>query len=811
MIVPGSANPLLLGQSTGYNLTRSLRFRASASANLRRTFSTSGTNNKIQTISVWLKRGALSGGSQQVIFGGIDASIGANQSRLVFQGDDTLNCRLGGAAANDNITSAVFRDPSACYHIFVAIDTTQATAANRVKIYVNGVQQTVGTPTSTQNQATQFANATSGNTIGEVGSFGSSYFDGYMAEFNFIDGQALTPSSFGATNAQTGVWQPKKYSGTYGTNGFYLPFTDNSALTSGSNAGLGKDFSGNGNYWNTNNISITSGSTYDSMTDVPTLTSATAANFATLNPLDTGSSSMAASNGNLTFTKSGANFSPIRGTLAVTSGKYYFEMTANTSALTQIGVCNDYNIRQNGGDNSIQSTGGIGAAWDSRGFLFQTGTSSSYAYTFTTNDVVMVAFDASSGKIWFGKNGAWNTGNPATDTSPAFTASGYNYLTFYGNGESGGGGSVNFGQRPFAYTPPTGYVALNTFNLPTPTIGATTSTQASKYMDINLYTGTGSTLSITNSGFQPDFTWIKSRSSGAQWHALFDIIRGTDNRLFSNTTDAQDTTANTLTAFNSNGFTLGSQAGQNTNGGSYVAWQWKANGSGSSNTAGSITSTVSANTSAGFSVVTYTGTGANATVGHGLGVAPQMVIVKNRQTAGTSWKVYHIGLTSAAYAMELETTGAEASTPACWNSTAPTSTVVNLGSNAGVNQSSITHVMYCFAPIAGYSKFGKYTGNGSTDGPFVYCGFRPKYVMIKRTDTTGNWIVHDTARSPYNVTKADLFPNLSNAEETTNGNQWDMLSNGFKFRDTNAAMNASGGTYIYAAFAEVPTKFSLAQ
>jgi hypothetical protein len=305
---------------------------------------------------------------------------------------------------------------------------------------------------------------------------------------------------------------------------------------------------------------------------------------------------MAASNGNLTFVKSSANFSPIRGSIAVTSGKYYFEMLANNSNLIQIGVSNGYNIRQGSGDNSIPNSGGIGAAWDSRGFLYYTGNSNAYAYTFTTNDVVMVAFDSSTGKIWFGKNGTWNTGDPAAGTSPAYTASGYDFLTPFANGESGGSGTTNFGQRAFAYTAPSGFKALCTTNLPTPTIGATSTTQANDYFNVVLYTGTSpSTNSVTGVNFQPDLVWVKSRTSGTRWHENYDVLRP-NKKLSSNATDAEYTENMT---FNSDGFTTSGGVGPNESGNSYVGWAWKANGAGSSNTAGTITSTVSANTTAG--------------------------------------------------------------------------------------------------------------------------------------------------------------------------------------------------------------------
>jgi hypothetical protein len=380
----------------------------------------------------------------------------------------------------------------------------------------------------------------------------------------------------------------------------------------------------------------------------------------------------------------------------------------------------------------------------------------------------------------------------------------------FGNATGGNVINANFGQRPFAYTPPTGFVALNTFNLPTPTIGATASTQANKYMDATLYTGNGSTQTVTNSGgMQPDFVWYKSRVSSIYNHGLFDSVRGTTKQLFSNTTGAEGTFSG-VTAFNSNGFSLGSDAGGNNNTDNYVAWQWRAsNATAVTNTAGSITSTVSANTSAGFSVVTYTGTGASATIGHGLGVTPAMIIFKNRGSA-FNWRVWHKSLSNLAQSyLSLNLTNAATTDASIWNNTAPTSTVFSVGADASVNESAKSSVAYCFSEVAGYSKFGSYTGNNSTDGPFVFTGFRPRYVMIKRTDSTSSWAIFDTSRNTFNVTDNNLFANLSDAESTFT--VLDILSNGFKIRTTLAGSNASGGTYIYMAFAENPFKYSLAR
>ena len=322
------------------------------------------------------------------------------------------------------------------------------------------------------------------------------------------------------------------------------------------------------------------------------------------------------------------------------------------------------------------------------------------------------------------------------------------------------------------------------------------------------YTGTGATQSISNAvngvSMQPDFVWFKRRSA-AENHWLTNSVTGSTKGLFSNLTDAEATRTDQLTSFNTNGFSLGADTAgyTNINGNSYIAWQWKAGGTAVSNTAGSITSSVSANTTAGFSVVTYTGTGANATVGHGLGVAPSMMILKNRSSA-VNWRIYHASLANASTTLDFTTAAADGTNATTFNATAPTSTVFSLGTSSVVNGSGNLQVAYCFAAVAGYSAFGSYTGNGSADGPFNYLGFRPRFIMLKRTDSAGNWTVYDSTRSPYNASTYVLYPNLSNAEDAST-DHFDWLSNGFKMRSTN--QNTSGGTFIYMAFAQNPYKY----
>ena len=328
-------------------------------------------------------------------------------------------------------------------------------------------------------------------------------------------------------------------------------------------------------------------------------------------------------------------------------------------------------------------------------------------------------------------------------------------------------------------------------------------------MAATTYTGTGATRAVSNAvntvSFQPDLVWIKDRTT-AYSHILFDTIRGAGNYLISNGTLVETTDTNYMSAFTSTGFSVGTSAVSNGNTENYVGWQWKAGGTAVSNTAGTITSSVSANPTAGFSVVTYTGTGANATVGHGLGVAPGLILIKARASA-YDWTVYHSAIGATKY-LVLDGTSAAGTDTTAFNNTAPTSTVFSLGSAVWAN--SGTMVAYCWAPVAGYSAFGSYTGNGSADGTFIYTGFRPRWLMIKSSSGAFNWFIEDASRNTTNVTGLDLSPNLSDAE-ANNSPTFDFLSNGFKLRNTYTSQNGSGSTYIYAAFAENPLKYSNAR
>ena len=775
----------------GYRIAKSLRFRSGATTYLNRTFGTP-TDNKKFSVSAWVKRGLLTTAAGQVIFGSGVASGTATVGSLFFLSSGTGADAIGwydqtsvSTVAGYYYTNAVFRDPSAWYHIVCAIDTANATSSNRCRIWVNGVLQTLTTSTAYASGASTGVNVA--NNIGGVGSVinvtQQQYFDGYMAEVNFIDGQALDPASFGQTDTN-GVWQPKAYTGTYGTNGFYLKFTDVGA-TSSSNVGYGKDFAGT-NRWTTNNFGTTStATTYDSMLDSPTNYDDGGngvGNYAVLNPVNVSGGGSTITDGNLACSAaSTTTYGKVLGSFGISSGKWYWEAT-----VTAVGTTANIGL----GDGTLPTaSGALGYYAGELGYLsngnkYTNNTSSAYGASYTTNDVIGVAYDAGAGSITFYKNNV---------SQGAITGlSGVKYPAF----SNGGGTStyaVNFGQRPFAYAPPSDFKPLNTQNLTAPTIA-----NGAQYMNATLYTGSASTQSVTNSGsMQPDLVWIKDRTS-AQDNKLTDAVRGTTKGLISNTTGDETTDSNGVTAFNANGFSLGTgtRAYSDSNADGYVAWQWKE----------SVTS--------GFDIVTYTGNGSARTISHSLNAVPNMIIVKARTTASTDqgWPVYHSANTSAPetdYLM-LNTTAATADLDTVWNDTAPTSSVFSVGTNANVNANNDTYVAYLWCAIAGYSAFGSYTGNASTDGPFVYLGFRPRYVMYKMSSNVSDWWVIDTSRSLYNdAGTAYLSPNTSGAEGSVT--PWiDILSNGFKIRSSNATLNGSA-TYIYAAFAENPFKISRAR
>jgi hypothetical protein len=707
-----------------------------------------------------------------------------NNSASAYQGD----CR----------TTAVFRDASAWYHIVLTVDTTQATASNRCKIYVNGVQQDTTFAYNFIQNADLDVNNTVAHNIGKYGSSSSFYFDGYLADIHFIDGQALAPSSFTEVSATTGQLVPIEYTGTYGTNGFWLQFADNSAATA---AALGKDTSGNGNNWTPNNLSVTAGAGNDSLVDSPTSYGTDTGaggevrgNYATWSPLFGATPTL--SNGNLEATVS---VTTAYSSISVTSGKWYWEITptGTVSTNTFIGIIDSTYIRPDG-SWSTQAR-----AYVSNGKKYD-GAQSSYGASYAANNVVGVALDLDAGTLVFYKNGA----SQGTAFSAGLTGKEWKALAYTGQTATH---IANFGQRPFAYTAPSGFKALCTANLTAPVIA-----KPNTVMDVLVFAATNANnTSITGLNFQPDLVWGKSRTN-AYGHQLYDSVRGVNKSLKSNTTNAEGTDTNGITSFNSNGFTAGTDFNAILGSGSSVAWCWDAGTSTVTNTQGSITTSLRASPSNGFSVATWTGSGSgSATVGHGLGVAPQFFIVKDRSNA-RNWLVYHVGM-GATRGMQLNLTTAQSGADAgYWNNTAPTSTVATIGT---YGNESANYVGYFWAPQVGYTAMGSYTGDGSTSGfgPFIHCGFRPKFVLIKGSSVAHDWLMFDSVRNPYNLTTQVLYANSSTAEMTNNGTgsggyeSIDILSNGFQIKSNSSRYNQSSATYIYFAVAESPFAYARAR
>ena len=776
------------GGAAAYEIERSLRFNSADSAYLNRTPSGAG-NRKTFTISTWCKISSV--GSAMYLISANTASNFSNAFGLSFgSGTIAISGTVSDATTINLETTSVYRDPSAWYHIVLSVDTTQATSSNRIKLYVNGVQVTAFSSSTypSQNADLQMNNSVV-TYIGRLGYTSSVMLNGYLTEFHSIDGSALDPSSFGEFNSDTGVWQPIEYTGTYGTNGFYLPFSDNASTTT-----LGDDFSGNNNDWTTNNFSVTAGAGNDSLVDSPTRYGTDTGaggevrgNYCTLNPLNLPKGG-SISNGNLLWTTPSAEGQAV-GTMYVSSGKYYWEIVQNVSGGGAVGIASITTDI-----NNVSLTAGSYVYYNTDGNKYNGGVGSAYGATWTNDDVIGVALDLDAGTLVFYKNNA-SQGTAFTGLSGNFTP-----LIYDGTSAATPTYTANFGQRPFAYTAPSGFKALVTTNLPTPTIEA-----GNEYFNAVTFNGNGSTNAIAV-GFAPDFAWVKARSD-AYSHNLSDIIRGNSSYLVSNSTAAETTIYSNICVFGSNGVTLSADSSANVNGTTNVGWFWKANGAGVSNTAGTITSTVSANTTSGFSIVRFTGTDAVATVGHGLGAVPKFMILKGTQRSDW-WGVYHVSLGNTKY-LQLNTTSAELTSSTVWNDTTPTSTVFTVADQSAINPNGELSIAYVFAEVPGYSAFGSYTGNGSANGPFLYMGFRPSFILWKRTDTTSNWIIHDNKRDPYNLCVNVLSPNVSNAETTAN--RGDIVSNGFKLGGTGTATNASGGTYIYAAFAENPFSIALAR
>jgi hypothetical protein len=536
-------------------------------------------------------------------------------------------------------------------------------------------------------------------------------------------------------------------------------------------------------------------------------------NYCTWNPLGknlwASSSAFTFSDGNLQV-NNGTSYGLASGTIAVSSGKYYWEISfvgtvdPDWDSLGIVAI-DAYDAAPVPGtfDGLYGYVGGGKKLSNSNGYA-----GSAYGAAYTSANVVGVAFDANNGTITFYKDGV-SQGTAFTGIS---SSRGWMpYVGDYSNAVTTTAWIGNFGQRAFAYTAPSGYKCLVDTNLPTPTIA-----KGNTVMDVVTYTGSSGSQTISGLQFSSDLLWIKRRSSSG-YHTIADTVRGKGSegayyRLFTNTTDVEIDDGYDVTAITSTGFTLPAGSSYaNIASATFVAWAWYAGITTVSNTQGSITSQVRANASAGFSVVTYTANAPNNTIGHGLGIRPEFVITKAR-TRNDNWLVYHSALGVDKW-LHLNITAAAINTSGIWGTSGNwTSNTFGVSTNGveGNNYGSNDFVAYCFAPVSGYSSAFSYTGNGSSDGPFVYLGFRPRFIIQKRTDSAGSWLLIDTARDPVNVARNEMFAN-SSAAEYDNTSLVDVLSNGFKIRATFANMNASSGSFIGYAFAESPFQYARAR
>ena len=806
----------------GKDIVRSLRFKSDDNTRLTRTIG-STSNRRTFTYSWWLKR-TMKSAEQYVWYVGsssgtpyLDARFEANGHQLQIQ-DYTPSRPLR------FITNRQFRDSTSWYHFVFAVDTTQGTASNRAKLYVNGVQET---SFSTETYPSQNFD-TSANVSGNLQVWGtnkegtSNDLDGYLAEAHFVDGQQLTPSSFGFTEPQTGIWMPKEYEGTYGTNGFYLDFSDNSAATATT---IGKDRSGNANDFTPSNFSVSAGAGNDSFPDTPTN------NFCTMNPLVI-SPNVTHANGNLDLSGSASDsYSQSNlSTFGVSSGKWYAEVKITYSTTNvYVGVCP---ITTPGNTNLTGSVTDAAVLRMSNTTYIEGTETGSIFDSISSGDIIGIALDMDNLRVWFSKNGTYaNSGNPDTGTNAIFSGITAGETMAIAARPLNGTLNFNFGQRPFSYTPPTGYKAWTSNHLLTnnpPSV-----LDPKKHFDTLLYT-TGSsngTFTHTGVGFKPDLMWVKCRNANES-NFFIDSVRGdqavTNKFLRSNDEGGEGTAGTNGTTWTTikGGFTVTETSIDNSNGGgelyyssrNYVAWCWKAGGS--SNTfniddvgyatvsaagldGGSINPTgASVNTEAGFSIITYTGTGSAGTISHGLGKAPAWVITK-RRNANQAWFVHHKDISNGHY-LRLNNTNQQGGDTNVYPNNMSTTNTFAVGGDDGVNGNGSTYVSYCWAEVPGYSKFGVFTGNGNDDGTFVYTGFRPAWIVIKNRNANGfNWVLQDNKRSPFNLCDDKLNPDANNTEQT-NYDKLDMLADGFKLRQNASGSNANGSAYVYMAFAEQP-------
>jgi hypothetical protein len=684
----------------------------------------------------------------------------------------------------------VLRDSSAWYHFVFVFDTTNGTANDRMRMYVNGERVQLQSSSMPPSSHSGYVNNSSYNFYINSSGYSESTSK-YMAEICLVDGTAASPTDFGED--KNGIWVPKDVSGlTFGNNGFYLDFADSSAL--------GNDVSGNNNDFTSSGLAAN-----DQMTDTPTN------NFATYNPLSNyptgGGVTGVLGNGNLQL--QGAADNSLTGgvsTLGIApdTGIYYAEYLMTIDNRNEFGITSWISSHANGSGNDQATYGYYLFAASSTGTstIYELAVSSQTGLTdITAGDIVGIVYDSDNLTLDFYINNA-QVGTTVSVSSQTYQFFGDGYgvsprvlnKANFGQ-DSSFGGSKTAQNNPdtnsigdFYYTRASveGAKALCTANLPEPTIGPNSATLTSEVFAAVLYTGNGTAIgsggkAVTGVGFQPDMVWIKNRDAADQW-MVFDSVRGVTKYLSIDGTDIEVTDTESLSTFDADGFTLGNNVAVNTNTEDYVAYCFKI-------------------TAGFFDIQGYTGNGlAGRTVSHDLGVAPNFFTCKRRTTDNRNWRTYVSSLPVAdpeTDYMNLDETGAAADYNLAWNDTAPTSSVITLGTDSAVNTSSEDYVTYLFADVEGFCKIGYYEGNGNADGSFEYLGFSPEFHLVKRTDAVAAWPLYDTARNPYNGAGTYFYADATYGD-LGDGTVLvsDFISNGNKVRHTSTYHNASGGDYI---------------
>ena len=761
--------------------------------------------------------------------------------------------RPSGGQNQQLITTQLFRDTSAWYHLVVIWDTTNSTEADRSRMYLNGSRITsFATNTQPDQNTESIVNTNIRHNVGSayaVHSNSVNGFNGYLAEVNFVDGLALDSSYFGET--KNGVWIAKNpVVSDYGQNGYRLQFK-NTAVSSASSSTIGADTSGKGNHYTSGGLATTDSNMPDSPEN----------NWSTLNSIyKTDNNNPTFTEGNLKVAPSQVAYQNTFSTIGVSSGKWYAEVRQGgaTNSANYVGVADEGQFDHlQSTSYYIGSSSGSGTSYAmsmNSGNKFVEGNQGSYGSRTTDGQVIGIALDLDNGKIYFSVDGTYvNSGDPASGTNfmaENIASSTYHFgITVYTNGissaiwnfgqDSSFGGNETAtsnsdanGNGTFHTAPPSGFLALCSANLPEPTIGPNSDSNSTDHFNTVLFSGTGSSpLSVTGMGHQPDLLWLKRRDNATNGHhILYDSIRGGTNALRSSTNSAEAQFGDMVVTFASDGFSFTGTDGLNASSDySNIAWSWLANGGttttndASSTGVGTIDSVIQANTTAGFSIVTYTGSssgtnGTPSTIAHGLGAVPKWIFFMPRDTYDGC--VYHAGNTSAPATDRLilkassssDAAGATSDDSLFFNDTEPTSTVFSVGTRKHANSNG-GMVAYCWADVEGFSKFGSYTGNLDTNGTFVYTGFKPAWLMIKNADEGGyNWYMYDNTRSTHNPNSKYLIANTNGAETNYSGDSVDFLSNGFKLRTlANGRGTNRNANHVYMAFAEAPFKYANAR